>query len=164
MAVPTTGSAEVHPVPHKSRVPARSVQAAHRRKGGPVARGRGGSALIGRSRPWPQCGQRLGLVPSTRERKASTVSASRGAGVGASRAARQAAQVLGAVAIGEEAIVPDPHEALGEHMEEKPTNELLDREVHDLGLVPVGIVPPTEANLAVLAIQGALVANGDPRV
>jgi hypothetical protein len=33
--------------------------------------------------------------------------------------------VLGAVAIGEEAIVPDPHEALGQHMEEKPTDEFL---------------------------------------
>ena len=70
--------------------------------------------------------------------------------------------MLGAVAIGEEAIVPDPHEALGEDMEEKPTDEFLGREAHDLGLVPVGIVPPTEANLAVLAIQEAFVANGDP--
>jgi len=34
-------------------------------------------------------------------------------------------QVLGAVAIGEEAIVPDPHEALGEHVEQKPTDKLL---------------------------------------
>jgi hypothetical protein len=34
-------------------------------------------------------------------------------------------QVLGAVAIGEEAIVPDPHEALGEHVEEEPTDKLL---------------------------------------
>ena len=82
----------VHPVPHKSRAPARSVQAAHWKGGGPVARGRGGRALIGRSRPWPQCGQRLTSVPSTRERKASTVSGSAGAGVGASSAARQAAR------------------------------------------------------------------------
>ena len=52
----------------------RGVQAAHPRKGGPVARGRGGSAPIGWSRPWPQCGQRFASVPSTRERKASTVS------------------------------------------------------------------------------------------
>ena len=34
-------------------------------------------------------------------------------------------QVLGAVAIGEEAVVPDAHEAVGEDMEEKPTDELL---------------------------------------
>ncbi len=59
----------VHPVPHKSRAPARSVQAAHRKSDGPVARGRGGRALIGRSRPCPQCGQRLTSVPRTRARK-----------------------------------------------------------------------------------------------
>ena len=35
-------------------------------------------------------------------------------------------QVLSAMAIGEEAIVSDPHEAVGEDMEEKPTDELLD--------------------------------------
>jgi len=36
-------------------------------------------------------------------------------------------QVFGAVAIGEEAIVTDPHEALGEHMEQEPTDEFLRR-------------------------------------
>jgi hypothetical protein len=45
-------------------------------------------------------------------------------------------QVLGTIAIGEEAIVPDPHEALGEHVEEKPTDELLDREAITLVLLP----------------------------
>jgi hypothetical protein len=34
-------------------------------------------------------------------------------------------QVFGTMAIGEEAIVSDPHEALGEHMEQKPTDEFL---------------------------------------
>ena len=80
---------------------------------------------MGRSRPWPQWGQRFASVPSTRERKASTVSGSAGAGVGASRAARQAVRVLGAAAISEEAVVPDAHEAVGEDMEEKPTDEFL---------------------------------------
>ena len=39
---PERGGAGVHPIPHKSRAPARSVQAAHRKSGGPVAGGRGG--------------------------------------------------------------------------------------------------------------------------
>ena len=34
-------------------------------------------------------------------------------------------QVLGAVAIGEEAVVPDAHEAVGEDMEEKATDGFL---------------------------------------
>ena len=32
--------------------------------------------------------------------------------------------------------MPDPHEALGEHVEEKPTDELLDREAITLVLFP----------------------------
>ena len=34
-------------------------------------------------------------------------------------------QMLGTMAIGKEAIMPDPHEALGEHVEQKPTDRLL---------------------------------------
>jgi hypothetical protein len=71
-------------------------------------------------------------------------------------------EVLGAVAIGEEAIVSDPHEALGEHVEQKPTDKLLDREAHHLHLVAMSVVPPTEADLAVLASEEALVTDGDP--
>jgi hypothetical protein len=71
-------------------------------------------------------------------------------------------EVLGAVAIGEEAIVSDPHEALGEHVEQKPTDKLLDREAHYLHFVAMGVVPPTEADLAILASEEALVADGDP--
>ncbi len=71
-------------------------------------------------------------------------------------------QVLGAVAIGEEAIVPDPHEALGEHVEQKPTDKLLDREAHHLHFVAMSVVPPTETDLAVLASEEALVTNSDP--
>ena len=55
--------------------------------------------------------------------------------VGASRAARQAARCSIRCSIGEEAIVPDPHEALG-NVEEKPTDELLDREAITLVLFP----------------------------
>ena len=58
-------------LPHKSRAPARSVQAAHRRKGGPVARGRGGNALNRTQPSFTTVG--LTSVLSTRERKASTV-------------------------------------------------------------------------------------------
>ena len=81
----------VHPVPHKSRAPARSVQAAHRKSDGPVARGRGGE---GSDRAQPSLSTVRAAVdigPEDPSEEGSTVSASPGAGVGASRAARQAA-------------------------------------------------------------------------
>ena len=70
--------------------------------------------------------------------------------------------MLGAVAIGEEPIVPDPHEALGEHVEQEAADKLLRGEAHHFGLVPMRVVSVVEADLAVLAVQDALVANGDP--
>jgi len=69
-------------------------------------------------------------------------------------------QVFGAVAIGEEPIVPDPHEALGEHVEQEAADRLLRGEAHHFGLVPMRAVSVVEADLAVLAVQDALVANG----
>ena len=69
-------------------------------------------------------------------------------------------EVLGAVAIGEEPIVPDPHEALGEHVEQEAADKLLRGEAHHFGLVPMRVVSVVEADLAVLAVQDALVANG----
>ena len=62
-------------------------------------------------------------------------------------------QVLGAEAIGEEPVVPDALKAIGEHVEEKPTDKFLDRETHHLHFVAMSVVAPTEADLAVLASE-----------
>ncbi len=70
--------------------------------------------------------------------------------------------MLGTMAIGEEAIVPDPHEALGKHVEQKPSDKLLDREAHHLHFVAMSVVPPTETDLAVFASEEALVTDSDP--
>ena len=66
-------------------------------------------------------------------------------------------QVFGTMAIGEDAVMPDALKALGEHMEEKPTDKFLDREAHHLHFVAMSVVAPTEADLAVLASEYALV-------
>ena len=159
---PERGSAGVHPVPHKSRAPARSVQAAHRKSGGPVARGRGGRSSDRAQPSLTTVRAAVGIGPEHAREEGLD-----GFGFGRRRSRRieggpADVQVLGAVAIGEQAIVPDPHERLGEHVEQKPTDEFLDREAHHLGLVPMCVVPVAEANLTVLAIQEALVADGDP--
>jgi hypothetical protein len=70
--------------------------------------------------------------------------------------------MLGTMAIGEEAIVPDALKALGEHVEQKPTDKLLDREAHHLHFVAMSVVAPTETDLAVFATQEALVTDSDP--
>ncbi len=58
--------------------------------------------------------------------------------------------------------MPDPRKALGEHVEQKPTDKLLDREAHHLHFVVMSVVPPTETALAVLASEEALVTDSDP--
>jgi hypothetical protein len=45
--------------------------------------------------------------------------------------------------------VADADEAVGDHVEQEATEELVDVEVHDLHAVPVGVVAPAEADAAV---------------
>ncbi len=88
---------------------------------GPGA-GKGQWEVWAQGRPAP-AGERLGSVPRTRTRNASTVSASRAAGVKASRATRQS------VAIGEEAIVADPQSP-------GPRSRLFNRDLNAPVLLP----------------------------
>ncbi len=55
-----------------------------------------------------------------------------------------AGQMLGAVAVGEQPEMADPHEALGEDMQEEPADKLLGGEVHGFGLIAMGVVAPSE--------------------
>jgi hypothetical protein len=113
----------------------RGIQAAHPTKGGPVARGKGGALRSG------------GVV----------LGHSAGSGcIGPEHSSEEDFhgfyQVRGAVAIGEEPIVPDPHEAFGEHVEEKPTDEFLGREALVADGDPVGpstCLEPPKARLGV---------------
>ena len=54
----------------------------------------------------------------------------------------------------------DPHEARGEHVHEKATDELDRIERHDSPLTSVGIVLPAEGYLAILETHQAAVADG----
>ena len=80
---------------------------------------------------------------------------------GASRVARQVVQVLGAMAIGEEAIMPDRMKPLGSKMEQEPRDGS-PREGASPSLCSHGHSLGAEADLPVFASQEALVADGDP--
>ena len=69
--------------------------------------------------------------------------------------------LLLSISIGKEPVVPDPHEALGQDVEQEATNELEDVEVHDLLFIPVGGVAVAERNAVLLHAQDAVVGDGD---
>jgi hypothetical protein len=45
--------------------------------------------------------------------------------------------------------VADADEAVGDHVQQEAAEELVDVELHDLHAVPVGVIPPSEADAAV---------------
>ena len=57
--------------------------------------------------------------------------------------------------------MPDPHEALGQDVEQETTDELLSIEVHDLLLVGVRGVAVAEGDAIVLDAQDTMVRDGD---
>lgn len=63
--------------------------------------------------------------------------------------------------IGQDAEVPDTHEALGQDVKEKPAHELVRGNGHDPLLVAVRIVPPTKCNLAAVEGNETVVGDGD---
>jgi len=67
----------------------------------------------------------------------------------------------GAMAIGEEAVVADAMEAVGEGMQQEAADELVDLQGHDLGLVVMAIIFPAEGDLIVVDIDEAAVGDGD---
>jgi len=73
---------------------------------------------------------------------------------GQSGSAQRESQALGRCLLGA------PLKALGELVEQKPAEECLRQDAHDL--VRLRVVPSAEADLIVLATEEALVADGDP--
>ena len=71
--------------------------------------------------------------------------------------ASAARDLLLSISIGKESVVPDPHEALGQNVEQEAADELEDVEVHDLLFVPVGGVAVAERNAVLLDAQDAVV-------
>ena len=65
--------------------------------------------------------------------------------------------LLLSISIGKKPVVPDPHEALGQDVEQEATDELEDVEVHDFLFVSVGRVAVSERNAVLLDAQDAVV-------
>ena len=72
--------------------------------------------------------------------------------------------VVGASAIGEEAIVTDAVEAARQDVDQEAADELVDGERHHLGpIAPVGaVVLPAEGHAGVVECDEAAVRDGDP--
>ena len=70
-------------------------------------------------------------------------------------------KLLGAMAIGEEADVADPVEAVGHGVLQEAADEFVSGERHHLGLAVLAIVFPGEADLAVVEPDQAAVGDGD---
>ena len=65
------------------------------------------------------------------------------------------------MAIGEQAVVADPHEAHRQDVEQEATDELEDVEVHDLLFVSVGGVAVSECYAVLLDAQDTMVRDRD---
>ena len=62
-----------------------------------------------------------------------------------------------AMAVGEEAVMPDALEAVGQHMEQKAANEPIRCERHGLDLGCIAIISPREGDAAVGKSQQAAI-------
>ena len=70
-------------------------------------------------------------------------------------------ELLGLVAITQNTVVSDLHEAFGQDVKQKPTDKLFRRHSHDLPFVIVLVIPPFEADFSVLHGQDAVVGDGN---
>lgn len=70
-------------------------------------------------------------------------------------------QLPRSVVVGEQAIVADAMEAIRQHMDQEPADELIALQGHCLLAVPVTIVLPAETDLAVVYRQQSVVGDGD---
>ena len=68
---------------------------------------------------------------------------------------------FGTVAVGEQAEVANAHETLGQNMEQKTAQELLGVKSHAARLVAMGVISPTEGDLAFVHGQKPGVGDGD---
>jgi len=64
------------------------------------------------------------------------------------------------VAVGEEAVVPETHEAAGEHMQEEAANKFVGVERHGLRPIALTTVPVGKADPPIPDIQDAVVRDG----
>jgi len=71
-------------------------------------------------------------------------------------------QFLAPVAVGQEAVVTNPPEAIWQHMKQEPPDELVTRNCHRLLLAFLGIVLPSEADLSAFDMEQAVVGDGHP--
>jgi hypothetical protein len=66
------------------------------------------------------------------------------------------------VAVGQESVIADSHEAFGEHVKKEAAKEFYAIESHGVLAVPVAVVLPPEADVPVFQSDEALVGDGDP--
>jgi hypothetical protein len=67
-----------------------------------------------------------------------------------------------AVAVAEKAVVTNALETLGQDMQQEAANKLVGIERHGLLLLMVAIIFPSEADLAVVDIEQAVIGNSHP--
>ncbi len=70
-------------------------------------------------------------------------------------------QQTGAVAVGEEAEVADAHKAARKQMQQEAPQELVCRQAHQLLLVAMGGVAPTEGDVAIGKVDQSVVGDRD---
>ena len=72
--------------------------------------------------------------------------------------------IVGAVAVGEQAVMPDMVESFGEDVDQKAPNELMDRQVHDfVALCSFGsIILPGKGDGTIVNVDQPAVGDGDP--
>ena len=107
----------------------------------------------------PQHGQRCAGA-SARRRSGLSASGSRLFCCGCQQSAAQV-ELGGAMAVGEEAIVADAMEAVGQGVQEEAADELVGVERHDLRPAAMAIVPPAERDAFVVHADQAGIGDGD---
>lgn len=71
-------------------------------------------------------------------------------------------ELLSAAPVPQETIVPDFNEPIGQDVEKKATNEFLGAHGHDLDLVVIGIIPPSERDTVVVRFHDPVIADRYP--
>ena len=75
-------------------------------------------------------------------------------------------QILGAMAVGEQAVVTDAMEAVRQHVHQEPAHELCGGEAHHLGLRPAlgAVIFPAECDMIVSQLDEPAVCDGERNV
>lgn len=70
-------------------------------------------------------------------------------------------ELLCAVAIGQEAEIPNRLKPVGKYVKQEPTDEFVSAKRHRLLTVAIAIIFPAKLNIAVVDIEEAIVGDGD---